>query len=239
MRKIYCRRFPRSSSNLAILIFLSSILTFIFCIKQSNLLTYVPTSLRSCYDLEQDFPYHTSSIPPHYLLIPYHEFAMRTSISCRQYRLDTPRKRLASLHPTYSPYLRGHFPYVIPEANITFADIERFYTKILVTKTNRTKVIHTSFAQNITFEHIPYRLRNGMWQPIGITSMHRTAFLIPLQGRDFNAKAFIFNIHAFARRQLLTYKVILIEQVKLTSILFKFFFFFMLLFTGCTCWSSI
>jgi hypothetical protein len=156
----------------------------------------------------------TSTIPPHYLLIPYREFAMRTSISCRSYKLDLPKRRYSEFHPKYSPHLRGKFPYVVPYRNITFQDVDKFYTKVLVNKTNTTHSIDTSFAKNITFDNIPYKFRSGMWHPIGLTSAQRTAILVPLQGRDYNAKAFIFNIHAFARRQLLTYKILLIEQVR-------------------------
>jgi hypothetical protein len=158
----------------------------------------------------------SSSIPPHYLLIPYREFAMRTSISCRSSKLDSPKRHFLEFHPKYSPHLRGIFPYVVPYQNITFQDVEKFYTKILVNKSNTTQSIDTSFAKNITFDNIPYKFRNGMWYPVGITSAQRTAILIPLQGRDYNAKAFIFNIHAFARRQLLTYTILLIEQVRIS-----------------------
>jgi hypothetical protein len=138
---------------------------------------------------------------------------MRTSISCRSFKLDQPKKELSQFHPTHSQYLRGIFPYIIPDTNITFNDIEHFYTKILVNKKNNSLGIDTSFAKNITFENIPYEYKNEMWYPIEVTSAQRTAILVPLQGRDYNAKAFILNMHAFARRQLLTYKILLIEQV--------------------------
>ncbi len=211
MRKIYWRRFPLSLFNLLIIFICFIILIINYYIKHENFfLSMYDTTPSNCLEKSS---ISSSTIPPHYLLIPYREFAMRTSISCRSFKLDLPKKQLSKLHPKYSPHLRGIFPYVIPYRNITFQDIEKFYTKILVNKTNTTQTIDTSFAKNITFNNIPYKFRNGMWHPIGLTSAQRTAILIPLQGRDYNAKTFIFNMHAFARRQLLTYKILLIEQV--------------------------
>lgn len=206
MRRIYLRRFSLSPVNLTILL-LCCILFMINIFITSWMSRPIAMPC-----LENPLS-PMSTIPPHYLLIPYREFAMRTSISCRSPTLDIPKKNLAKFHPKYSPYLRGEFPFVIPHSNITFKDIERFYTKILVNKTNETTAIDTSYATNIRFERVPYKFRNGMWHPIGVISAQRTAILVPLQGRDYNAKTFIFNIHAFARRQLLTYKVYLVEQV--------------------------
>jgi hypothetical protein len=54
-----------------------------------------------------------------------------------------------------------------------------------------------------------------MWHPIGVTSAQRTALLVPLQGREYNAKAFLLNMHAFLRRQQLTYTILLVEQVEM------------------------
>jgi hypothetical protein len=183
-----------------------------FYINQTNISLIYNVS-NNCTESEKNSLIESSSIPPHYLLIPYQEFAMRTSISCHSYQLDAPKKNLSKLHPRHSQYLRGKFSYVVPYPNITFNDIENFYKKILVSKKKKTEMIQTPFASNITFENIPYTYKNGMWSPIGVTSAQRTAILIPLQGRNFNAKAFILNIHAFARRQLLTYTILLIEQV--------------------------
>ncbi len=217
MRKFYWRRFrfPLSFINLSIILICFLIITLLFHSREGNMFSFIyDTTPIYC----NEYPIiQSSTIPPHYLLIPYREFAMRTSISCRTFKLDAPRKRFSQFHPKYSPHLRGTFPYVIPYRNITFQDIEKFYTKILVNKTNTTRTIDTSFAKNIKFDNIPYKYRNGMWHPVGLTSAQRTAILIPLQGRDYNAKAFIFNIHAFARRQLLTYKILLIEQVGVKS----------------------
>jgi hypothetical protein len=179
-----------------------------FHIKQETIISFIYNTPIDCYKSEKNPVIQPLTIPPHYLLIPYREFAIRTSISCRSFKLDEPKKELSKLHPRHSPYLRGTFPYVIPYSNITFDDVENFYTKIL--KSNQTQI---SFASNITFENIPYQYENGMWYPIGITSAQRTAILVPLKGRDYNAKAFLLNMHAFARRQLLTYTILLIEQV--------------------------
>ena len=132
-------------------------------------------------------------------------------------KLDNPKKQLSQLHPKYSQYLRGTFPYVVPYSNITFDDVENFYTNFFVSNQNETKIMQTSFASNITFENIPYEYKNGLWHPIGVTSAQRTAILVPLQGRDYNAKAFVLNMHAFARRQLLTYTIVIIEQVGIRS----------------------
>ncbi|CAF3457296.1 unnamed protein product [Rotaria sp. Silwood1] len=168
------------------------------------------------HDFKQNSLIQSSSIPPQYLLIPYREFVLRTSISCHTFKLIEPKKNLFQFHPKYSPYLHGIFPFIIPYLNITFDDIENFYTKILIKNQNQTdNIIHqTSFASNITFKNIPYRYENEMWYPIEVISAQRTAILVPLQGRDYNAKVFLLNIHALARRQLLTYTIILIEQVK-------------------------
>ena len=155
-----------------------------------------------------------SSIPPKYIVVPYQELVVRTSITCQSFQLDNPRKDLTKFHPQYSKYLRGPFDFVIPYLNITFDDIENFYAKILVNKKRDTSSIQTSFAEDITFENIPYILKDGMWHPIGVSSAQRTAILVPLQGREYNAKTFLLNMHAFLRRQQLTYLIILIEQVK-------------------------
>jgi hypothetical protein len=181
--------------------------------KQENIVSRLYNTQTNCLDSSKPSPLIQSSVPPHYLVIPYREFALRTSIACRASKLDNPVQDPAKWHPQYSKYLRGRFPYVIPSANITFDDIEDFYTKILVNKKNDSKVIDTSFAKNITFENIPYKFENGMWHPIGVTSLQRTAILIPLLGRDYNAKTFLLNMHAFVRRQQLTYTFVLIEQV--------------------------
>ncbi|CAF0925443.1 unnamed protein product [Adineta ricciae] len=154
-----------------------------------------------------------STIPPSYLVVPYREFVLRTSISCRAFKLDHLRKDPNNFHPKYSKYLRGRFPHVVPHANITFDDVEQFYTKTLVKKKVNSAPIDTSFAKNITFENIPYQYENEMWFPVGVTSAQRTAIIVPLQGRAYNAKAFLLNMHAFLRRQQLTYIIFLIEQI--------------------------
>ena len=208
MRTIHWRRCSLSPLTLSILLICCIIFTTMFHLKQESIISFIYDTPIDCYQSEANSLIQSSSIPPHYLLIPYREFAMRTSISCRSFQLDEPKKSLSQLHPRYSQYLRGSFPYVIPHSNITFNDIENFYTKTLIL--NQTQ---TSFASNITFENIPYQYQDGMWYPIGVTSAQQTAILVPLQGRDYNAKTFLLNMHAFARRQLLTYTILLIEQV--------------------------
>ncbi|CAF0965585.1 unnamed protein product [Rotaria sordida] len=173
-----------------------------------NIMSIIYNVSNNCHKFERNSLIQSSSIPPQYLLVPYNEFALRTSISCHSFKFDKPKKNLSQFHPKFSPYLRGTFPFVIPYSNITFNDIENFYTKIFLTNQNQT-----SFASNITFENIPYRYENGMWYPIEVISAQRTAILVPLQNRDYNSKVFLLNIHAFARRQLLTYIIIFIEQV--------------------------
>jgi len=182
--------------------------------KQENLDLFPYDAEPNCLDSPKSSLSQFSSVPPHYLVVPYREFALRTSIVCRAFKLNNPAQDPEKFHPKYSKYLRGRFPYVIPDANITFTDIEDFYTKILVNKKNSSLAIDTSFAQNITFENIPYKFQDDMWHPIGVQSAQRTAVLVPLQGREYNAKAFLLNMHAFLRRQQLTYTIILVEQVK-------------------------
>jgi len=191
------------------------IFTTIFQTKQENLVSLIYNAETNCLNSPQP-PSLTqfSSVPPHFLVIPYREFALRTSIVCRQFKLDNPAEDPEKFHSKYSKYLRGRFPYVIPNENITYTDIEDFYTKILVNKKNNSLVIDTSFAKNITFENIPYEFQDGMWHPIGVKSAQRTALLVPLQGREYNAKTFLLNMHAFLRRQQLTYTITLVEQVK-------------------------
>ena len=158
-----------------------------------------------------------STIPPHYLLVPYREFVLRTSISCRTFKIDELKHDAANFHPKFSSYLKGNFSFVIPHSNITFDDIERFYTSTLPNISNQTKSISLPFAPAMTFEYIPYYYKNHIWSPIGVIPAQRVAILIPLQGRDYNAKTFILNIHLFARRQQLSYMILLIEQVKITE----------------------
>ncbi len=214
MRKIYYRRlfFP----SILVSIVSISFLTFnaVFHNKQESIISFIYANQTNCLDSVKNSPIQLSTVPPSYLIIPYKEFALRTSIACRAFKLDNPRKDLSSFHPKYSRYLHGSFPYVVPNTNITFDDVENFYTKILVNKKKDGPPIDTSFAKDITFENIPYKFQDGMWYPVGVTSAQRTAILVPLQGREYNAKAFLLNMHAFLRRQQLTYTIILIEQVK-------------------------
>jgi hypothetical protein len=169
----------------------------------------------NCFDSSKTTVVPVSSIPANYLVIPYREFALRTTIACRAFKLDSPQEDPTNFHAKFSKYLHGRFPFVVPRENITFEDIENFYTKILVKKKNGSLAIDTSFAENITFENIPYKFEDEMWHPIGVISAQRTAILVPLQGREYNAKAFLLNMHAFLRRQQLTYMIILVEQVKM------------------------
>ena len=206
MRKIYWRRQSLSTIILSFallsLISLTTILSLIYD-------TSIP-----CFDTNATSLVPLPSIPRNYIVVPYREFVLRTSISCNRFKLDNPAKSPTSLHPKYSQHLRGAFPYVVPYSNITFDDIEQFYTKTLGPK--RTS-LHTPFSPNVSFEHIPYRFEHGMWYPTGLRSAQRTAILVPLQGRDYNAKVFLLNMHAFARRQLLTYTIVLLEQVSLCA----------------------
>lgn len=214
MRKIYWRRCSLSSRISSTLLMGALIFIVLFCIKQGGFMSIIYTASITCHQLEGNSLIESSSIPPHYLLVPYREFVLRTSISCRSFKLDEPKKLLSAFHPRYSPYLRGIVPVIVPYQNVTFSDIENLYTQISNSNQNRTSTTEqTPFAANVTFENIPYYYNDGMWYPIGFISAQRTAIIIPLQGRDYNAKAFILNIHAFARRQLLTYTVLLLEQV--------------------------
>ena len=213
MRKIYWRRCFVSTFLLCLIS--TSVLVFITAVqnKQENIVSVIYNSRADCLEAEKNSPVQPSTIPPHYLVVPYREFVLRTSISCRAFKLDNPKENAANFHAKYSKYLRGAFPFVVPYANITFLDLEDFYNKILPTKSNETVGIQTSFAPEIKFEHIPYRYRDHMWSPVQVRSAQRTAILVPLQGRDYNAKAFLLNMHAFARRQQLTYTIVLVEQV--------------------------
>jgi hypothetical protein len=213
MRKIYWRRFFLSSFLLCLTSTSALMLITIFRSKQENIVSVLYDPRADCLQAEKDRVVEPFTIPPHYLVVPYREFVLRTSISCRAFKLDNPRENVANFHAKHSKYLRGAFPFVVPYANITFPDVENFYNKILPTKPNETAGIQTSFAPEIKFEHIPYRYKDRMWSPIQVKSAQRTALLVPLQGRDYNAKAFLLNMHAFARRQQLTYTIVLIEQV--------------------------
>ncbi|CAF0791406.1 unnamed protein product [Didymodactylos carnosus] len=166
----------------------------------------------------RDSPQVTSlpfPIPKNYLLIPYKEFVLRTSIACRMFKFEYPQKNPLALHPKYSKYLNGTFRFVIPSKKISYDDIEQFYTDLSSPKYENQEFVptHTSFASDLTFKNVPYVYKNGMWQPIEVRSFQRTAILVPLQGRDYNAKVFLLNLHAFFRRQLLTYKIFIIEQI--------------------------
>jgi hypothetical protein len=185
--------------------------------RQETLTSIIYETRSNCVDSTATVPMKYSSIPQNYLLIPYREFALRTSIVCKAFKLDDFKEETENFYPKYSKYLRGPFPYVVPHENITFDDIEDFYTKTLVNKDDTDSVIDTPFAKNITFENIPYKFYDGMWHPEGVISAQRTAILVPLQGRQYNAKAFLLNMHAFFRRQQLTYTILLIEQVRLIN----------------------
>lgn len=214
MRKIYWRRLFLPLIILSILSMCFLFLNTILHNRQENFVSYIYNTPINCTNSPPVFTGKFAAVPPYYLVVPYREFALRTSISCRIVKLDNPGKDRSKFHPKYSPYLRGRFPFVIPEANITFDDVENFYTNILVEQKPGNTSIDTPFAQNITFENIPYNFHDGMWYPTGVISAQRTAILVPLQGREYNAKAFLLNMHTFFRRQQLTYTIILIEQVK-------------------------
>ncbi|CAF0772869.1 unnamed protein product [Rotaria sp. Silwood1] len=213
MHKIYWRRLLLPSLILTILPLFFLVFTTKCQTTRGNSVSIIYDERNSFFDSSSTIPIQSSSVPSRYLVVPYQEFVLRTSMACRVFNLDNPTKNANKFHPKYSKYLRGPFPYVLPYTNITYNDIENFYTKILVNKKKDTETIATSFANNITFENIPYIYQESMWHPVGITSAQRTAILVPLQGREYNAKTFLFNMHAFARRQQLTYTIILVEQV--------------------------
>ncbi|CAF2519639.1 unnamed protein product [Rotaria sp. Silwood2] len=190
MRTIYWGRCSLVSKILLTLLFGIIIVTLQLYVKHMNIISIVYDTSINCHELKKNSLIESSSIPPEYLLIPYREFVLRTSISCRSFKFDEPKKKLSEFHPKFSQYLHGTFPIVIPYSNITFDDVENFYTQILIKKQNQTHIQKISFASNITFENIPYRYENGMWYPIEVTSSQRTAILVPLQGRDYNAKVY-------------------------------------------------
>ncbi|CAF2873093.1 unnamed protein product [Rotaria sp. Silwood2] len=212
MHKIYWHRLLLPSLILTILPLVFLVFTTKCQTKQGNTILVPDDQQKNFFDSSQTVSIQSFSVPSRYLVIPYQEFVTRTSMACRAFKLDNPGKHVTKFHPKYSKYLRGRFPYVLPYTNITYDNIENFYTKILVNKKKDTKIIKTSFANNITFENIPYIFQDGMWYPVGIKSIQRTAILVPLQDREYNAKTFLLNMHAFARRQQLTYTIILIEQ---------------------------
>ncbi|CAF1161420.1 unnamed protein product [Didymodactylos carnosus] len=159
-------------------------------------------------------PFNSSANSENYLLIPYRDYVLRTPITCQQYKLDDySKKNLLNFHPQHSKYLEGQFSYFLPFENITYENIEQFYAQ---THKNYCLPMHTDYGSDIPFVNsIPYKYHSdmGLWEPIGVTSTHRIAILVPLKGRDFNAKTFLFNIHTFLRRQLSTYIIIYIEQI--------------------------
>ncbi|CAM4782791.1 unnamed protein product [Rotaria magnacalcarata] len=210
MRKIHSRRLCSPSCILIVSLILILIFTTRCQYKQENT---VDNQEKNFIGSTEIISIPASTIPTKYLVVPYYEFVMRTSITCRKNKIDNPGKNPANLYPKYSKYLRGPFSYVIPSTNITFDDVEQFYIKTLVNKPKNKQMIETHFAKNITFENIPYVFKDGLWFPVGVTSAQRTAILVTLQGRYYNAKTFLLNIHAFLRRQQLTYTVMFIEQV--------------------------
>ncbi|CAF0877461.1 unnamed protein product [Didymodactylos carnosus] len=149
-----------------------------------------------------------------YLVVSYRSFILRTSIGCIGSKnvFKIPKEDYSKFHPSYSKYLNGTFSYLLPNENITYNDIDNFYFNL--TNDKRLKVpLNMSFVPNSTFTNIPYLYRNGMWEPAEVISSQRTAILVPLQGRDYNAKTFLFNMHAFLRRQLLTYAIYFVNQI--------------------------
>src|SRR5690348_16152566 len=120
MRKMYWRRSSVSSLNLSILLICFIIFTTMFHIKQENFFSLIYTTPIKCNEFNKNPLIQSSTVPPHYLVIPYREFALRTSISRRSFKLDEPKINLSKFHPRHSSYLRGTFPYIIPYSNITF-----------------------------------------------------------------------------------------------------------------------
>jgi hypothetical protein len=213
MRKPCWRRCFLLAFSLSLVSMFYIVFKLIFEHKQGNTILPINQRLEDALDSKQHFHMNMSTVPTDYLVVPYREFVLRTSISCRSFKLNNPKKDLSQFHPKYSKYLRGTFPFVVPYANITFEDIEIFFTKILPKKIPNSLFTKTSFAPEIKFEHIPYVYQDGMWTPVGVVSAQRTAILVPLQNREYNAKAFLLNMHAFVRRHQLTYTIILAEQV--------------------------
>jgi hypothetical protein len=189
------------------------VFTTIYQNKQDGVASFLYNTQANCVDSQRSSFIQPSTVPPHYLVIPYREFALRTSIVCRMFKLENPKENAAKLHPKYSKYLGGRFPYVIPKPSITFEDVENLYANLLPAKDSNDVPLETSYATNITFQNIPYEFHDGMWYPTEIKSAQRAAIFVPLQGREYNAKAFLLNMHAFLRRQQLTYTIILVEQV--------------------------
>lgn len=208
MRKTYWRLVFIVAILIPSISLVSLILTIFFQTRQDNFVTCLYPSA-----IEKSFIGKSSTIPPHHLLIPYREFVQRTTISCRWYKLDDPPEDKKKFHPKFSKFLLGNVPLIVPSKNITFFDVENFYLSLLPTLTDENKIISLPFAKNITFQWIPYQFENQIWMPINVVPAQRVAIIIPLQGRDYNAKTFLLNIHAFARRQQLAYTIILVEQV--------------------------
>ena len=219
MRKFFCRRyfFPVFLLSLASTMFLA--FTAISQNNQDHIISLMYNCQGQCNNSANVPASPMYSIPPRYLVVPYREFVLRTTISCRTFKLDNPRKDVTRLHPKYSSYLAGTFPFVVPFTNITMNDVETFYTKILPKKKSNHLSLRTSFADDIKFDNIPYKFLDGMWHPIGVVSAQRTAILVSLQNRTYNTNAFLLNMHAFARRQQLTYTIILVEQVTSTLLI--------------------
>ena len=179
MPKIFSRRFPLSRGIFSLSIVFLLVLLAVIHIHQESIYSYVRHRTLPCSGRKRNLSLTSYSVPPRHLLMPYEEFISRTTIVCQSVRLDQTNKSLVKFHPQYSPYLRGVFPFVIPRPHITFDDIEHFYTGSSIL--NNTW--QTPFASNITFEQIPYRFSDGMWRPIEVESIQRTAILIPFQDK--------------------------------------------------------
>ncbi|CAF0995107.1 unnamed protein product, partial [Adineta ricciae] len=102
MRKIHWRRAPRSSLAISITLICLVIFTTMFRMRQESIVSFIYHSSPDCDQSISNASAQSSTIPPYYLLVPYHEFAMRTSISCRSYKLTEPKKDLSKFHPRHS-----------------------------------------------------------------------------------------------------------------------------------------
>ena len=121
----------------------------------------------------------------------------RRKLSNRSLKVETmaiTEELIRASCPRRSPFLRGSLPFI---------DLN-----------------DTSIPSSVSDEFGGEVKRGGTWQPKYCTARKKIAVLIPYRNRTNQLNVFLRHMHPIFQRQLLDYRIFLIEQVHFVVILF-------------------
>ena len=80
---------------------------------------------------------------------------------------------------------------------------------------DRLVVSQTYFPEEILETQINNVKIGGFWEPKTCTSRYKVAIIVPYRDRPKEKSYFLQHMHPFLQRQLLYYKVFIVEQVSI------------------------